>query len=341
MRILHVDNHQHRKYGNIRVSWALKLYTGLVRAGHNVLAFSDRDIARFEAPLGIRELGRKKTNQRLLQTVAAFEPELIIFGHCDLIENATFSEIRRRHGDVVLAACNNDPLFVPRNAANIHKRCEIADAMFVSTGPQELSIFAGGRARLWHMPNPVDPSVENADASALAAGDPALEADLLFCSNAQEHSERSQLVSALRRTLPPDFRFHTPGLFGQPPLWGRDYERKLASSKMGLNLNRQEGYQWYSSARIAQMAGNGLLVFTHASAGFDDFMPAETLVYFDSQSNLQKQLLAFHSDDAMRQHWAKNCREFFHREINNTRYAQYIVEAATGSTFSHDYVWLS
>ncbi|MFV8781249.1 glycosyltransferase family protein [Microbulbifer sp. SA54] len=339
MRILHIDNHQQRKYGHIRVSWALKLYTGLIRAGHNVLAFSDRDVAAFEAPLGIRELGKKKTNLRLLQTVEAFEPELIIFGHCDLIENSTFAEIRRRHPDIVLAACNNDPLFVPRNAANIDARCEVADAMFVSTGPEALDIFAGKRASLWHMPNPVDPSIDSADTSRLPTDDPALEADLLFCSKSQQHTQRGQLVSNLQNSLPEGFRFHTPGMFDQPTLWGRDYERKLAHSKMGLNLNRQEGYQWYSSARIAQMAGNGLLVFTHAAARFDEFMPSETLVYFRDESELQQLVAEFHCDDAKRQHWASNCRAFFHREINNTLYAQYIVEAATEVPFTHDYVW--
>ncbi|WP_105102164.1 glycosyltransferase [Microbulbifer pacificus] len=339
MRILHVDNHQQRKYGQLRVSWALKLYAGLVRAGHNVLAFSDRDVARFEAPLGIRELGKKKTNRRLLQTVEAFAPELIVFGHCDLIDNDTFAEIRRRQPQILLAACNNDPLFVPRNAANIAMRCEIADAMFVSTGPRELAQFTGKRARLWHMPNPVDPAVETADVSRIATGDPAFETDLLFCSNSRQFTERGTLVTALQENLPRDLRFHTPGLFGQPPLWGRDYDRKLAHSKMGLNLNRQEGFQWYSSARIAQLAGNGLLVFTHESAGFDDFMPAETLVYFRDAESLQRQIVEFHGDDARRRHWASRCRDFFHREMNNTLYAQYIVEAATGTDFSHDYVW--
>ncbi|MCQ3828846.1 glycosyltransferase family 1 protein [Microbulbifer elongatus] len=340
MRILHIDHHQYRKYGHLRVSWARKLYTGLIRAGHNVLAFSDRDVAKFEAPLGIRDLGRKRTNKRLLQTVDAFQPELIIFGHCDLIDNATFTEIRRRHPDVILAGCNNDPLFVPRNAANIKSRCIIADAMFVSTGPRELASFTGNRAKLWHMPNPVDPSEETADASNLEGTDPALHTDLLFCSKSESYTERGKLISKVKAALPTNFRFHTPGMFDQPTLWGRDYERKLAASKMGLNLNRQEGYQWYSSARIAQMAGNGLLIFTNEAAAFDDFMPSETLAYFDDEGALLNSIRKFHHDDAMRRHWAGRCREFFHREINNTLYAQYIVEAATETQFSHDYVWV-
>lgn len=340
MRIIHVDNHQQRKYGHTRVSWALKLYTGLVRAGHNVLAFSDRDVAAFEAPLRIRELGKKKTNLRLLQTVDAFEPDLIVIGHCDLIDNETFTNIRQRRPNIVIAACNNDPLFVPTNATNIAKRCEIADAMFVSTGVDDLKIFQGRRANLWHMPNPVDPAVEVADVSTIDADNPQLQTDLLFCSKSHQYTERGKLVGELRERLPADFRFHTPGMFDQPTLWGRDYEHKLSVSRMGLNLNRQEGYQWYSSARIAQMAGNGLLVFTHAAARFDDFMPEETLVYFDDSESLAERLLEFNNDDDKRRHWAAHCRDFFHREINNTLYAQYIVESAMHLPYSHNYVWI-
>ncbi|MCW8126794.1 glycosyltransferase family protein [Microbulbifer halophilus] len=336
MRIIHVDNHQQRKYGHTSVSWALKLYTGLVRAGNNVLAFSDRDVAAYEAPLRIRELAsRRKINRRLLQAVEAFEPDLVIFGHCDLIDNDTFSEIRRLRPQTVIAGCNNDPLFVPRNADSIARRCEIADAMFVSTGSSELAPYAGRRAKLHHMPNPVDPSVETADSSVHTD----LPVDLLFCSKSQAHTERGQLVRDLKAQLPADFEFRTPGMFGQPALWGRDYDHILADSKMGLNLNRQEGYRWYSSARMAQMAGNGLLVFTHAAAHLEDFMPEETLVYFDSEAALLEQLREFHHDDDKRRHWAGRCREFFHREINNTLYARYIVESAMELPYSHDYVW--
>ncbi|MCH9691937.1 MAG: glycosyltransferase [Gammaproteobacteria bacterium] len=336
MRILHVDNHQYRKYGHTRVSWASKLYTGLIRCGHNVLAFSDRDIAAFEAPLGIRELGKKKTNLRLLQTTEAFAPDLLILGHCDLIDNKTFVEIRRSHPQIVIAACNNDPLFVPSNLVNLERRCQIADAIFVSSAVEALQRFAGQRAKLWHMPNPVDPAVETADSSQYSN----LPTDLLFCSNTQEYTQRRKLIDQLCTQLPDDLTFCTPGMRDQPTVWGLAYDQLLAQSKMGLNLNRQEGIKWYSSARIAQMAGNGLLIFTHTGARFADFMPTETLVYFDSEENLQKRILEFHQDDAKRRDWASRCRAFFHREINNTLNAQYIVESAMGLPHSREYVWM-
>lgn len=335
MRVLHVAHQQLRKYGHTRVSWARKLLHGLIKNDYLVQGFSDRDVAAFEAPLGIRDLGARRSNRRLLQTAEAFAPDLVLVGHCDIISNDTLEELRRLCPGVVIAGLNNDPLFVPENFAKIMHRCDTVDAMFVSTGTRELTPFEGRRARLLHMPNPVDPAIESADCSRRTD----FLYDLLFCSKSQAHTERGKLVAALREGLPADFRFHTPGSFGVPGVWGRDYDETLARSRMGLNLNRQEGLHWYSSARMAQLGGNGLLVFTHAGAGFDSLFPAESLVYFDDQDSLLREMKRFHADDAQRMHWAANTRDFFHREINCTLYARYIVEASLGLPFSHNYVW--
>lgn len=335
MRILHVAHQQLRKYGHLRVSWAQKLYFGLIRAGHCVQAFSDRDVAAFEAPLGIRRFGESASNRRLLETAEAFEPDLVIVGHCDIIENRTLESIRKLCPGVIIAGANNDPLFVPENARKIESRCAVVDAMFVSTGKRELARFEGQRARLFHMPNPVDASIDVFDASTSEQ----LENDLVFCSKSTEHTSRGELVSFLKRELAQELVFKTPGSFAEPGVWGRDYERFLSKSKMGLNLNRQEGLHWYSSARMAQMVGNGLLVFTHKGADFASLLPDETLVYFDTQEGLLNSIREFHHDDEKRKHWAGNARRFFHQEINSTLYAQHIVESAMQLPFSHNYVW--
>lgn len=335
MRIVHVAHQQLRKYGHIRVSWAQKLYFGLIRNGHCVQMFSDRDVAAFEAPFGIRELGKKAANRRLLETIESFEPELVIIGHCDIIKNETVEEIRRRYPGVVIVGANNDPLFAPDNHAKIAERCEVVDTMFVSTGEPELEAFAGKRARLRHMPNPVDDSIDIYDSSKKEQ----LENDLIFCSKSTAHTSRGKIANFLKENLADELVFRTPGSFGEPGVWGRDYERFLSRSKMGLNLNRQEGLHWYSSARMAQMAGNGLLVFTHSGARFDTLFPAETLVYFSEPEELLEKIREFHRDNAMRMAWAANTREFFHREINSTLYAQYIVEESMNLPYSHAYVW--
>jgi hypothetical protein len=335
MRILHVAHQQLRKYGHTRVSWAQKLYFGLIKNGFLVQTFSDRDVAAFEAPLGIRPWGERRANLRLLETAEAFQPDLVIVGHCDVIDNGTLSAIRAMKPGTVIVGCNNDPLFVPENADKIARRCEVVDAMFVSTGVVELKRFTGRRARLLHMPNPVDEAIECFDASRRED----LEHDLIFCSKSEAYTSRGETVRFLKEKLPASLDFYTPGSFGVPGVWGLDYDRALAESRMGLNLNRQEGLHWYSSARMAQMGGNGLLVFTHRSGDFHTLFPPETLVYFDTQEELLGEVEAFHHDDARRRQWAANTREFFHRELNSARYARYIAEAGMGLPLSQEYVW--
>ncbi|TGD70907.1 glycosyltransferase family 1 protein [Mangrovimicrobium sediminis] len=335
MRILHVAHQQLRKYGQTRVSWAQKLYFGLVKNDYLVRGFSDRDVAAFEAPLGIRELGARAANRRLLETAEAFAPELVIVGHCDIIRNETLEQLRALLPGVVIAGANNDPLFVPENAAKIEHRCAVVDAMFVSTGERELAQFTGQRARLLHMPNPVDAAIESADCSQRSDQ----RHDLIFCSKSEEYTERGVTVRYLRDNLEDTIDFYTPGSFGTPGVWGRDYDEALADSRMGLNLNRQEGLHWYSSARMAQMGGNGLLVFTHADAGFDEMFPPETLAYFSSPEQLLEQVRCFAADDPLRRHWAARTRRFFHDQVNSRLYARYIVEASLQRPYSHGYVW--
>ncbi|MFI2809707.1 MULTISPECIES: glycosyltransferase [Microbulbifer] len=335
MRVLHIAYQQLRRYGKTRVSWAQKLTNGLIKNDHFVHTFSDRDVAAFEAPLGIRDLGRGRANRKLLETVEAVDPDLVIAGHCDIISNETLAEIRKRNPSVAIAHCNNDPLFVPSNVERIKHRARVADAVFVSTGRPELTRFEGLGARIYHMPNPVDPAQEGMNNAARTD----LETDLLFCSNSTNLTRRLELVKWLRDSLQGELNFRTYGSFGEPPVWGRDYDRALANTRMGLNLNRQEGHYWYSSARMAQLAGNGILQFSHSSPRFDELLPAESIVYFDDQDDLLHKVREFHNDDAKRRSWAARARDFFHAEMNSRLYAQYIVEASLARPFSHDYVW--
>ncbi|WP_444899659.1 glycosyltransferase [Microbulbifer sp. VAAC004] len=335
MRVLNIAYQQLRRYGKTRVSWAQKLTFGLIKNDHYTQVFSDRDVAAFEAPFGIRDLGVSKANRRLLETVEAFEPDLIIAGHCDMISNDTLKAIKQQQPNCLIAHCNNDPLFVPSNVERIKHRAEVADAIFVSTGRRELSIFEGINARVYHMPNPVEPSIENLNNAERTD----LSIDLLFCSNSNDFTKRLQMVKNLKDTLGDSLNFKTYGSFGEAPVWGRDYDRALAQTKMGLNFNRQDTHYWYSSARMAQLAGNGILQFTSDKLHFDELLPPESVVYFSDEQDLLEKIRDFHSDDAKRRAWAAKAREFFHTEMNSKLYAQYIVEATSLQPFSHDYAW--
>ncbi|MBA56366.1 MAG: hypothetical protein CMK89_18100 [Pseudomonadales bacterium] len=335
MRVLHIDYQQIRRYGKNHGNWVEKLAFGMIKNGHYLQSFSDRDVAAFESPFGLRDLGWKRANRRAVEMVEAVAPELIVLGHCDKITNNSVAEMRKVSPHSVIVHCNCDPLFVPYNVDNIQLRAEVCDAVFVTTGVRELEQFKGKRARAYHIPNPVDESIETLDNSL----ETDLPIDLLFCSNATKYTSRGKIVQHVKDALDSELAFHTYGSFGMPAVWGREYDRVLAQSRMGLNLNRQEGNYWYASDRMAQLAGSGILQFTSDQQRFDELFPEETIVYFSDESDLVSKIREFHHDDARRRAWAANARRFFFAEMNTRLYAQYIVEAAFEKPFSHDYVW--
>lgn len=339
MRVLQVDYGQYRRYGKTRVSWPIKLFRGLIQNHHHVHFFSDRDTAAFEAPLGWRDLGIGKANKLLIQTAIDQAPDLLILGHCTMIKNETIKAIRASLPNLVVIHCNNDPLFVPENLQHIQHREEVVDAMYVSTGVPDLEKHINTkRVALRYMCNPVDVSIERFNTALLRSEE--LENDVIFCSNTDKYTTRMADIAWIKDQTSSFLRWKTPGGFGSPPLWGTDYDQLLSRTKMGINSNRQEGYFWYSSARIAQMGGNGILCLTHDSGALQSLYPEETLVYFSQREDLAKQLRAFHEDDAMRRHYAGRTHQIMHREFSSRLNAQYILETALGLPLSHDYLWL-
>ena len=59
---------------------------------------------------------------------------------------------------------------------------------------------------------------------------------------------------------------------------------------------------------------------------------------FSDRDGLLTKLREFHNADAKRRVRAALTHDFFHAEMNNTLYAQYVLEASLQVTFSHDYV---
>ena len=51
------------------------------------------------------------------------------------------------------------------------------------------------------------------------------------------------------------------GFQNKHPIWGESFKIQLSKSKMGLNLSRGKPVKYYSSDRLAQLMGNGLLTF--------------------------------------------------------------------------------
>ena len=336
MRILHVDNLMIRRYGNVKVGTGRKLFNGLIRNNHKVLEFSDRDVARFEAPLKIRPIGIPIANKKLIETAANFRPDIIILGHCDIITNKTLREIRKLLPGVKIALRFLDALWIQRNIQRIKERVETTDAIFVTTsGKENLQPFCAKHNVVAYIPNATDPAQDDQDNSAKTE----FERDLMFCGVTDETDDRHPFVKSLHETLDSGIRFDSFGMHGTAPVYGQRYDHILATSKMGMNLNRHEGWHLYSSDRIAQLMGNGLLTFLWDKGDLRQFFTDEHAVFFTGLDDLSRKITLFHSDDARRQAVASAGRTFYHTHFSAQNITRFMIETLFEQPYSHDYLW--
>jgi len=338
MRILQVGNAQMRRWGKARVSTEHKLYNGLIRNFHHVLHFSDRDMAAFLAPFKLRDLGRGRVNRKLIEVADNFQPEMILLGHCDLIRNKTLDEIRKLLPDVRIAYRNVDPLFVPHNVEAIHRRKSAVDTIFITTAGKALDPFKDSRAEVFYMPNPTDEAVENLNNWEKSADE--LPYDLFFCGNSNEHTERKKTVVALKEAFEgSEVNFKAFGYFGEPNVWGRDYDAVLAKSKIGLNLNRQEGDYLYSSARLAQLMGNGIVPVIHRAGRMETLLGEGHAIYFSDRKELIKKVRELQLDNDRRIAIARAGQDFYRKHFCSARVADFIVNRAMKPARSRDFIW--
>lgn len=335
-RILLVDNLMIRRYGNLRMGPGRKLACGAVRNNWRICEFSDRDMARLLAPLGIRPLGGRIANRKLVKTAKNFRPNVMLLGHCDYITNDTLDEIRAALPGIRIAHFNVDPLWQESTRAQMSERMHSCDALFATTAGHVLDAWTTGNNVVAYMPNPSDPSMENFDNGSKSG----FVRDLFFAGNPREGDPRWDLLGKVLPELKGKLACE---IFGGKAngIWGARYEEVLAESKMSLNLNRREGDKWYSSDRIAHLMGCGILTFQSSRNQMQDFFSDAETVYFDSASDLIEKILRCHADDSLRAAVASAGRARYHSVFNGARVLKYMVETMCGETYSENYEWSS
>ncbi|MAU59632.1 MAG: hypothetical protein CMI62_02755 [Parvibaculum sp.] len=335
MRIVLVGNFNEKRAGANFYATVRKLANGFVRNGHQVMSFSDRDVAREASKWGIGRAGDSHANERLIELCANFRPDLLVLFHADKIANETVRELRRRLPALRVCVVNIDALFLPENVARIHRFAEVADMTFITTAGERLREFATPTHSLSYIPNPADPSVETLQ--CFAENDQP--ADFLCTVGAETSTTpRGKFLREIEKRVP-EARYAYYGLEERASLQGMDYFDAIASARMGLNLNREEGYPLYSSDRLAQYAGNGLLVFVARSTGYDEIFSDEEFAFYRDIDELAEKLRFFLKNDGERQRIARNGHERYHTFFSERLVARYIEDVMEGRPLSGSYAW--
>ena len=112
---------------------------------------------------------------------------------------------------------------------------------------------------------------------------------------------------------------------GMEPIWGDKFINILSRSSMGLNLSRGKSVKYYSSDRISQLMGNGLLTFVDKNTFFGDFFTNKEIITYNSIDDLSYKLNKYKKDSVQRKLIAKNGKKKYMKYFNSNVVCEFII----------------
>ena len=222
----------------------------------------------------------------------------------------------------------------------LHKNTTV-DANFLTTSPDALN-FLPQKKQFFYMPNPSDSSFET-----LHNYNHNCPMDVFFALSHGVHrgvlkrgkfDDREEFVKKLIQATP-NVKFDIYGLNKIQPVWADNYFKSISNSKMGLNLSRGKPIKYYSSDRITQLIGNGLLTFIDEKTQFMDFFDNDEMVFYKDISDLSEKIQKYNTDNSERKKIAKKGKEKCMKYFNSTLVAKYLLEKTFGIKTHNKYIW--
>tara|TARA_A100001011_G_scaffold93524_1_gene98470 strand:+ start:257 stop:2371 length:2115 start_codon:yes stop_codon:yes gene_type:complete len=334
LKIIHITNFNQRYFGRLQYNTGIRLNNGLIRLGHNVISLSDRDLINasktFKDPTGSKYL-----NNLVSETINNFRPDLIILGHADRVENDMLLDAKGKYKNLAVSQWFLDPLSkkgpdYKKNKLRILNKIDAMDCTFITTSPSALDFNIENS---YFIPNPCDKSLDN-----LKNFNQMPYNDIFYAISHGVHrgvlrtgkkDEREIFISKLKNKCK-DITFDTYGMFGKQPVWGDNFLNELAKSKMGLNLSRGKPIKYYSSDRLAQLMGNGLLTFIDKKTCYSDFFRKDEMIFYSDLDDLSEKIYKYKKDDKLRRKIARNGNFKYHKYFNSTLVAKFIVDKSMG-----------
>ena len=328
IKILHITNFNERHDGRLFYNTGRRINNGFIRLNHSVLEFSDRDIVSYYRNL--KDLnGSKRLNDKLLHVISNYLPDIIVFGHADLIKKETLSFIKRNYPNIKLVQWFLDRMDGEwiNNKKRFLDKIDLMDVSFCTTDPNSLKI--SNNHKVFYIPNPVDISFETLSNYK----NQPFNSDVFFSFFYGVHrgvlkkgktDKREMFINKLIK-FTPDIRFDLYGMNNIQPIWADDYRLAISQSKIGLNISQGPPTKYYSSDRFSQLIGNGLLVMIDEKTKIGDFFNNDEIVLYNNISDLSEKIIKFSNDNKLRSKIARNGKNKYFKYFNSTVVADFII----------------
>ena len=345
LRILHVTNFNERLDGRLFFNTGRRINNGFIRLGHSVLGFSDRDIVKYYK--SYKDFtGANTLNEKLKATCYNYKPDLIVLGHCDLINAQQLGQLKSDYPNVKIAQWFLDPLNkdgpdFERNKKRILDKSDFIDTNFITTSPNVLK-FLPNYVNNYFIPNPVDSSFETLNNYKKPCN-----VDVFFALSHGVHrgvlkkgkdDDRNYFLKELLKKTN-NIKFDIYGLNNKQPIWADHYFKVISNAKMGLNLSRGKPIKYYSSDRIVQIIGNGLVTLIDEKTEYKDFFTNKEMVFYKSMGDLSEKILKISNDDKLRKNIGHAAKNKYFKYCSSTLIADFIINKTFEIKKDKKYFW--
>jgi len=345
LRILHITNFNERHNGRLFFNTGRRINNGFIRLGNSVLEFSDRDILKhYKTYTDIS--GSKSLNEKLKKTCYNYKPDLVVLGHADLISSDMLGELKDEYPYLKIAQWFLDPLNKNgpdylKNRNRILNKSEFLDTNFITTSPDVLN-FLPKNVKNYFIPNPSDLSFETLNNYEYNCSN-----DVFFALShgvhrgnlkSRSNDDREIFINKLIN-YSKDIKFDIFGMNKVQPIWADQYFKTISNSKMGLNLSRGTPIKYYSSDRITQITGNGLVTLIDEKTSYGDFFNKNEMVFYNNISDLSEKILKISRDEKLRRSIGKRGKEKYLKYFNSNLVADFIINKTFNFKNKKKYLW--
>jgi spore maturation protein CgeB len=134
-------------------------------------------------------------------------------------------------------------------------------------------------------------------------------------------------------------KFDVYGINNIQPIWADHYFKTIENAKMGLNLSRGDAIKYYSSDRITQIVGNGLVCLIDEKTQYRDFFSDKEMVFYKNINDLSEKILRISNDEKLRRTLGKNGKEKYMKYFNSTLVAEFIINKTLGINNKKNFLW--
>ena len=342
-KIMHITNFNNRFDGRLHYNTGGRLNNGFIRNNHNVLSISDRDILHNNK--NIKDFSGNNTLQsKILSSYNNFKPDIIVLGHADKVSNKTLEILKNSDNNLKICQWFLDPLskFGPdhiNNKQRILEKVKFLDSTFLTTNPKSINFHIPNS---FFMPNPCDKTFET-----LSNYNKTCNYDVFFAMSHGVHrgklksgksDNRESFINKLI-SMNKNLSFDVYGMNNVQPIWGDQFLSKISNSYMGLNLSRGKPIKYYSSDRIAQLVGNGLLTFIDEQTHLKDFFDNNEIIFYKNIEDLNYKLNKYKKDIKVGKKIAKAGKKKYFKFFNSNIVSDFIVSKTMGLKPKNNIIW--